>query len=305
MTDGTGQYKIVSLLPGIYTVTFTLQGFSTFKRDGIEVTGSSDDRVNGGHEGRARVAETITVTGETPLVDVQSATVQKVVTKEVIDAIPTGRLGHQSGGASARHDSRGDERHGRAQATRTRWTSQDVGGTAGDTFTDLAIHGSKASEQRQTIGGALGGDDHPVRRIAQLVAELHRDAGDVGRQVGRRRLARRRRRADELHPARWRQHLQGAVLLHRREQLDAGDQLHDDRRRSGDQPPGPRPADAARALDKVYDFNPGYGGPIKKDKVWWFATARWTAAKNTVTQNYPNKNFMSAVTVRSRSTTRR
>ena len=39
------------------------------------------------------LAETITVTGETPLVDVQSATVQKVVSKEVVDAIPTGRLG--------------------------------------------------------------------------------------------------------------------------------------------------------------------------------------------------------------------
>ena len=39
------------------------------------------------------LAETITVTGETPLVDVQSASVQRVVTKEVIDNIPTGRLG--------------------------------------------------------------------------------------------------------------------------------------------------------------------------------------------------------------------
>ena len=98
------------------------------------------------------LAETITVTGETPLVDVQSATVQKVVSKEVVDAIPTGRLGInlaalQPGiilGATAA---------GHAQTNANTLTSQDVGGTAGDTFTDLAIHGSKASEQRQTIGG--------------------------------------------------------------------------------------------------------------------------------------------------------
>ena len=44
-------------------------------------------------------------------------------------------------------------------------------------------------------------------------------------------------------------------------------------------------------VDKIYDFNPGFGGPLMKDKVWWFVTARWTAAKNTVPQNYPNKNF--------------
>ena len=50
------------------------------------------------------------------------------------------------------------------------------------------------------------------------------------------------------------------------------------------------------ALDKVYDFNPGYGGPIVKDKLWWFASARWTKAENFVTQDYPNKNFVPGVT---------
>src|SRR5262249_56867460 len=92
VTDGSGQYKIVSLLPGIYEVTFTLTGFSTYKRDGIEVTGTQTVTVNGDMKIGA-VAETITVSGETPLVDVQSASVQRVATKEVIDAIPSGRLG--------------------------------------------------------------------------------------------------------------------------------------------------------------------------------------------------------------------
>jgi hypothetical protein len=92
VSDGSGLYQIISLPPGTYTVTFSLQGFSTFKRDGIELTGSFVASINADMKVGA-VAETITVTGETPLVDVQSAAVQKVVTKEVVDAIPTGRLG--------------------------------------------------------------------------------------------------------------------------------------------------------------------------------------------------------------------
>ena len=47
VTDGSGQYKIVNLLPGTYTVTFTLTGFSTVRREGVEVTGTSTAAING------------------------------------------------------------------------------------------------------------------------------------------------------------------------------------------------------------------------------------------------------------------
>jgi hypothetical protein len=88
VTDGSGQYKVIELVPGIYSVTYTLPGFSTVKRDGIELTGSFTANINVDLK-VGTVSETITVTGETPLVDVQSASVQKVVTKEVVDSIPT------------------------------------------------------------------------------------------------------------------------------------------------------------------------------------------------------------------------
>ena len=92
VTDGSGAYQIIQLLPGTYTATFTLPGFSTTKRDGIELSGSFVATVNA--ELRVgELAETITVTGQTALVDVRSAKVQKVVTKEVVDSVPTGRLG--------------------------------------------------------------------------------------------------------------------------------------------------------------------------------------------------------------------
>ncbi len=72
VTDGTGQYRIIDLRPGTYEVTFTLTGFSTVKREGIELTGSFVATINADLKVGA-LAETITVTGETPVVDVQSA----------------------------------------------------------------------------------------------------------------------------------------------------------------------------------------------------------------------------------------
>src|SRR5688572_4268471 len=90
VTDGSGQYRIVDLVPGTYSLTFTLPGFSSVKRDGIELTGNQtltipvDLRVGG-------IEETITVTGESPVVDVQSATRQLVMSDELISTIPATR----------------------------------------------------------------------------------------------------------------------------------------------------------------------------------------------------------------------
>src|SRR3954465_1594707 len=150
VSDGSGQYQIIQLLPGTYTVTFSLQGFNTYKRDGIELSGSFVATVNGEMK-VGDIAETITVTGQTPLVDVRSAGVQQVVSKEVVDAVPTGRLGINlaalqpgiilgAGGAVG-------------GANTNALGSQGGRRTAGDSFTDLAIHGGKPAEQRQMIGG--------------------------------------------------------------------------------------------------------------------------------------------------------
>ena len=87
VTDGSGRYQIVDLRAGTYAVTFTLPGFSGVKREGIELTGlmtatvSADLRVGA-------VQETITVTGESPMVDVQSVRRQATITGEVLSTIP-------------------------------------------------------------------------------------------------------------------------------------------------------------------------------------------------------------------------
>ena len=90
VTDGTGQYRIIDLRPGTYSLTFTLPGFNTVKRDSVELSGTQvvtipvDMKVGG-------VEETITVTGETPVVDVQSAKRQVVMNNDVIQTLPVAR----------------------------------------------------------------------------------------------------------------------------------------------------------------------------------------------------------------------
>ena len=90
VTDGSGQYRFTELPPGAYTVTFTLPGFSTVRREEVSVSGvgvitiNAEMRVGG-------LQETITVTGETPIVDVQSARRGATLSADVLAALPATR----------------------------------------------------------------------------------------------------------------------------------------------------------------------------------------------------------------------
>jgi hypothetical protein len=88
-TDAAGQYKIVDLVPGVYAVTFSLNGFNTVRREGIELTASFTATVNADLR-VGSLQETITVTGEAPTVDVQNVVQQRVMTREVLDGAPLG-----------------------------------------------------------------------------------------------------------------------------------------------------------------------------------------------------------------------
>ena len=90
VSDERGLFRIVNLPPGTYSVTFALPGFNQVKRDGIELSGSFNATVDadltvGG------VTETLTVTGASPIVDVQSIRRQTTISNEVLTAIPTAR----------------------------------------------------------------------------------------------------------------------------------------------------------------------------------------------------------------------
>ena len=90
ITDGADLYSIVDLRPGTYTVTFTLPGFSVVVREGIELSGTFISNVDA-QLVVGTVAETITVTGASPVVDVQSTIVEEVLTKERIAILPGAR----------------------------------------------------------------------------------------------------------------------------------------------------------------------------------------------------------------------
>ena len=90
VTDGSGLYRILDLRPGTYTVTFSLPGFTTVKREGIELTGSFIASINAEMK-VGGVAETITVSGETPIVDVQSVKRQTTLSNETLTTVPTAR----------------------------------------------------------------------------------------------------------------------------------------------------------------------------------------------------------------------
>ena len=90
LTDDTGQYRIVTLPPGNYVVTFTLTGFTTVKREDVSVSGSGVIPINADLR-LGSLQETITVTGESPLVDTQTTRRETVVDSETINALPITR----------------------------------------------------------------------------------------------------------------------------------------------------------------------------------------------------------------------
>jgi hypothetical protein len=141
VTDGTGQYRIVDLVAGTYSVTISLAGFNTVKREGIELSGSFVATVNGELKVGA-LEETITVTGEAPIVDVQSAKQQVNVSKDVLTALPTSHI--VGGLLNLIPGITGPDR--------------DVGGAAGVTQQATwggSIHGGQATEGRMLVDGFL------------------------------------------------------------------------------------------------------------------------------------------------------
>jgi hypothetical protein len=148
VSDGSGQYRIIDLRPGTYSVTFTLPGFNTLQRTGIEITGTFTATINaemrvGGLE------ETVTVTGEAPVVDVQSVNRQRVLTREVMDAIPAGRS-HLDVAALVPGL--------QVNSSGTRGTLADVGGTNNLQNMTLTMHGGRSYDTRLMVDGIRVGN---------------------------------------------------------------------------------------------------------------------------------------------------
>src|SRR5688572_20473853 len=165
VTDNNGRYQMIDLRPGAYTVTFTLAGFNTAKRAGVALSGSAasvvdiDLRVGS-------LEETITVTGEAPTVDVSTTSRSAVLSADTIDALPTSR----NYASLAR------------MIPAAVFNGTDVGGSAlQGTGGSVQIHGSRQQDQRVTLngintmtlqaGGNIGGQIPDVGSAAEVTVD--------------------------------------------------------------------------------------------------------------------------------------
>ena len=105
ITDSTGRSRIVDLRSGTYAVTFTLPGFSTFRREGVELSGAFNATIDAQMQVGA-LAETVTVSGESPIVDVKSARREQVVNRDLLTAIPSARSTDHDRPGARRDDGR-------------------------------------------------------------------------------------------------------------------------------------------------------------------------------------------------------
>ena len=136
VTDETGRYRIVDLRPGAYSVTFTLPGFVTVVREGIELAGTFVATVNG--EMRVGgVQETVTVSSETPVVDTQSTKTQETLTNDVLNSIPIGRQYFSLTALVSALNVQGN----------------DVGGIQGPIFSVFQAHGGRRDEGQVHVEG--------------------------------------------------------------------------------------------------------------------------------------------------------
>ncbi len=253
--------------PGTYSVTFTLPGFNTFKRDGIELAGVVHRHGRTPTCAWRALEETITVSGEAPVVDVQNVTQQRVLGKEVLDAIPVGRSQHELRQADSRHDGSARlRRHEQSQSEHA------VGARQPCNDQRVMVDGMSISA---TSGNGQLTNFIPDMTSTQEVAVSY-SAGTARAGV--------RRRAAEHDSARGRQHLQGVVLRHGRHvESFQGNNYCDELPKAA----ALRPPDSK----KVYDVNPGVGGPLVRDKLWFYSAARWQAQRElSVAGLWENKN---------------
>ena len=138
VTDANGGYRLVDLRPGTYSLTFSLEGFSTVKRDAIQLESNFVMTVNSEMKVGA-LEETLTVTGAAPTVDVQTTTKSQVLNRETLDAIPTGRTIQGMG----------------QLITGISLNQPDIGGSKAMQQTYMSGHGAGSSQTTVQVDGLM------------------------------------------------------------------------------------------------------------------------------------------------------
>jgi hypothetical protein len=255
VSDNNGRYAVVELRPGTFAITFTLPGFSTVKREGIELSAGFAANVNA----TLRVGsleETITVSGATPVVDVQNVVKQSLISKEVIDVIPTGKSWSQLGMLTVGVTS----------------STADVGGSAGEQQNAMAAHGGaqgdKVIEQDGMRLGLLLGDtsstgvssnDASTQEVTVEVGASSAESTGGGVRIN-------------IIPKEGGNQFSGSLFSNFANKAMSNSNFSDDLKATGVKAPD--------RVNRIYDSSFALGGPIKKDKLWFFTAQRFWGYQN-------------------------
>ena len=265
VSDGEGLYKIVDLRPGSYTVTFSLPGFKTVRREGIELTGSFTASVNA-EMGVGAVEETITVAGQSPTVDIQNVTQQRVLTRNFLDDVPVGTktlaaMGVLIPGVVS--------------------TSVDVGGT-GASATSIAIHGGRTGEEQLLqdgmsyhTGAGRGGGFSAVRANEASASEIALETSGLNAESEMSGIR------TNVIPKEGGNTFKSYTNFRYGNNSMQGNNLTGDLQSRGLSSPD--------ALDFITNFTDGFGGPIKKDKLWFYSAFQWLRVDTRVGGVFYNK----------------
>jgi hypothetical protein len=268
VTDGGGQYRIELLPPGTYTITFTLPGFNTVKREGILLSGSFTATVEADMRVGA-IEETITVTGETPLVDVQSQARQRVMDRELIDTLPTGRTPFAMTAL--------------IPGVSVSAANQDVGGaTLLSGAVQMQVHGSTGNStmimenglSTAALVGAWGSQLAFNMAASQEVAVDYSGAGADQNAAGVKMNVIPREGGNVYN---------GTLFMN-----GTGGALQGSNFSQRLQDAGLRTPDSIR---KLFDVNPGFGGPLQQDRVWFYFAARYAVTSRYAAGEFYDKNF--------------
>ena len=266
VTDGTGQFRIVNLRPGTYTLTLTLAGFNTVRREGVELGGEAVRTLNfsmtvGG------VTETVVVTGETPTVDISSTRRQAVLDNRLINELPTSR--------------------GYGDLTLAIPTLQ--GGSLNASVNALSvlpnfftIHGGRPNEGQIQAdgmtaaaafnGGGVSGFGYDIANAAEMQVTLTGGLGEA--ETGGPTI--------NLISGSGGNNFAGTAFLALAGEWSQGSNLDDELRAFGIQdPPG---------LIKSWDYSATLGGPIKRDRLWFFVNYRDYGNHTDIPGLYANAN---------------
>ena len=266
VTDESGRYRIVDLRPGTYTVNFALTGFQSVRREGVELPGTFTATVDADLK-VGSIEETITVTGDSPIVDVQSIRRQTVLDNDIISSIPATRSYNSLMQLMPNTVTQG----GAAMDTQVVPGMVVFGGAGG-----------RSNEGRVNVDGISVGSAFNGAGVSSYIADVGNarevtmiTSGGLGEAEGG-------GPALNIVPKEGGNTVRGSFYAAGVTEGMIGSNYTDELRTRGLTTPG--------ETRKVWDFNLGVGGPIKSDRVWFFGTYRDEGSERSVPGMFANAN---------------